>query len=296
MRYASGPALIEAPAHVAHDKDFFNQSGLKVQMDILPDGKMALSKLLEGKYDLAGVMATPVVIQSFQRSDFRIVAVIEHPKFHHLLVNKDRVISPEDLAGKRVGVTKGTSGEYYMHSFLLNNEIPFDKIEFENLHGPQLVDAFVDGEVDAIFSWHPYIYKAQTKTETKTAIFNEAQIVHPSWMMVANQHFVEHNPGVIKSFLSGLSRGVDYANKNPEELIQIHQKVSRNDKPYLHSRKVKGQFQLTLQQELLLDLEKKARWIMAKDSMKEKEMPNYLDFIYLDAMQAVSSETVTVVK
>ena len=129
IRYASGPAIIEAPAHAAYKKGFFKNTGLQVNLKILPDGKTALSKLLEDKYDLAAVIATPVVIQSFHRKDFSIIAVVEHPKFHHLLVNNYRINSLQDLKGKKIGVTPGTSGEYYMHSFLLANEIPEDKIE-----------------------------------------------------------------------------------------------------------------------------------------------------------------------
>lgn len=296
LTYASGPAIIEAPAHAAFQKGFFKEHGIVLDLKIYPDGKTALSSLLKGEVQLAGVMATPVVYESFRRNDFRIIAVVEHPKFHHLLVNKKRISSATDLKGKKVGVTFGTSGEYLMHSYLVSNEINFDEIEIYDLTGNEMVKAFINGNIDAMFSWNPYINEVKNQMGQQVNLLDDFQFVPPSWVIVGIQQFVEENPATIENFLRGLKKGIVFANENPEGLIVLHEKVSGKDKSYLVPSEIAGRFQLTLQQELLLDLEKQARWVISKTDTLKENMPDYLNLISLEAMQKVSPEVVTLIK
>jgi hypothetical protein len=41
-------------------------------------------------------------------------------------------------------------------------------------------------------------------------------------------------------------------------------------------------------------LEKEARWAMGRQLILAKKAPNYLNFLYLDALKQVSPKTVTV--
>lgn len=70
VRYASVPAIVEAPAHIAYAKGFFYEEGLDVEMKLNPDGKTSLDQLFAGTVDIASVMATHVVFRSFERDDF----------------------------------------------------------------------------------------------------------------------------------------------------------------------------------------------------------------------------------
>lgn len=293
--YASGPAIIEAPAHVAFYNNYFEQREINLDFKIYPDGKTSLSKLFAGEVDLAGVMATPVVKESFNRKDFRIIAVVEHPKFHHLLVNKKIISAPADLKGKNVGVTKGTSGEYLMYSYLIQNEINPDEIELLDLPGPDLVQAMEQGKIDAVFSWNPYIREIKNNMDNVTEL-ESSQLVPPSWVIVCMKQFIAENPPVVENFLKGLKKGVEFLNTNPDKAIAIHLEIGGLESSGINSKDIENEFALTLQQQLLLDLEKQARWILSQKDTINLELPNYLDFIYPDAMAKISPDAVTLIK
>jgi hypothetical protein len=51
-----------------------------------------------------------------------------------------------------------------------------------------------------------------------------------------------------------------------------------------------------LDQTILVSLEDEARWAMKERLTDKKEVPNYLDFIYVDALEQVKPETVTIIR
>ncbi|MGO9614513.1 MAG: nitrate ABC transporter substrate-binding protein, partial [Dissulfurispiraceae bacterium] len=51
-----------------------------------------------------------------------------------------------------------------------------------------------------------------------------------------------------------------------------------------------------LDQALLVDLEDQTRWVLKNNLAKRSDMPNYLDFIYVDGLQAVKPEAVRLVR
>jgi len=55
-------------------------------------------------------------------------------------------------------------------------------------------------------------------------------------------------------------------------------------------------FQLLLDQTILVSLEGEARWAMKEGLTDKKEVPNYLDFICVDALEQVKPETVTIIR
>jgi NitT/TauT family transport system substrate-binding protein len=55
-------------------------------------------------------------------------------------------------------------------------------------------------------------------------------------------------------------------------------------------------FELFLDQPILTALENEARWAIRNKFTDKIKIPNYLNFIYLDAMEAVKPEGVTIIR
>ena len=55
-------------------------------------------------------------------------------------------------------------------------------------------------------------------------------------------------------------------------------------------------FQLLLDQTILVSMEDEARWAMKEGLTDKKEVPNYLDFIFMDALELVKPEAVTIIR
>jgi NitT/TauT family transport system substrate-binding protein len=51
-----------------------------------------------------------------------------------------------------------------------------------------------------------------------------------------------------------------------------------------------------LDQTILVSLEDEARWAMKERLTDKKEIPNYLDFIFMDALEQAKPEAVTIIR
>jgi len=54
-------------------------------------------------------------------------------------------------------------------------------------------------------------------------------------------------------------------------------------------------FNVSLHQSLLITLEDQARWAIEHKLTDKSEVPNYLDYIYFDAMNEVKPDDVTII-
>jgi NitT/TauT family transport system substrate-binding protein len=54
-------------------------------------------------------------------------------------------------------------------------------------------------------------------------------------------------------------------------------------------------FNIALNQSLLLALEDETRWAIKNELTARTDVPNYLNYVYLDGLRAVKPESVTVI-
>jgi len=159
---ASG--LFAAPLWVADQQGYFQQEGLAVDIRVFSEAKVAFDTMVDdGTLDMVSVAQTLVVRHSFVRHDYAILAAIaDSDNNHKLLARQDRGIHmPHDLIGKAVGVTQGTSGQFFLDMFLLTHGISPAEVATIDLAATALPQALVDGHVDAIATWEPHIVHAQ---------------------------------------------------------------------------------------------------------------------------------------
>ena len=55
-------------------------------------------------------------------------------------------------------------------------------------------------------------------------------------------------------------------------------------------------FELSLDQSLLISLEDEARWAIKNNLTDKKEIPNFFNFIYTQALEEVKPEAVTIIR
>jgi len=53
---------------------------------------------------------------------------------------------------------------------------------------------------------------------------------------------------------------------------------------------------VTLEQALIVDFEEQTRWVIKQQLTERREMPNYLDYIYVDGLLAVKPVAVRIIR
>src|SRR3989338_9037776 len=126
-------SLLPALVWIAEDNGYFTKNGVEVTIKEFDSGRAAFTSMLnppagEGGLDMVTVAQTPVMFNSFSAQggsasggdpDFAIVsAIVSSYNEITVLARRDRGITTAgDLRGKKVGMTKGSSGQYFLDLF-----------------------------------------------------------------------------------------------------------------------------------------------------------------------------------
>lgn len=285
--------------YVAYAKGFFKNVGLDVTLQKYTSGKSALNEgVLKSAVDLGTTAETPIVHASLVGEKLYVAATIgTSTKNLAIVARKDKGISiPSDLKGKKIGVTKGTNGEFFLDSFLLFNKIMDSEVEIVNLKPEETVKSLVYGDVDAFSAWNPHLLKAQEELGDNGIIFYDKSIYTWTWSIVGKEEYVKNNPETIKKVVRALANAGKFMSESPAESTRIVAEYLKIDKGLLEKQWDIYKFELRLDQSLLLELEDQARWAIEKNLTSAKETPNYFDYIYLYALDEIKPDAVTMIR
>jgi NitT/TauT family transport system substrate-binding protein len=152
------PLESTALIYIAEDQHFFADNGLNVTIRDYEPAIAGVDGLLKGEVDLAGASEYAVVVNVFKKENINIIVSGDEVQANYLIGRKDRGIeNVSDLRGKKIGTPLGTNAEFYLGRFLnLHGIDPRDVITV-NVRPPQFVNATLNGDVDAIICWQPYV-------------------------------------------------------------------------------------------------------------------------------------------
>jgi ABC-type nitrate/sulfonate/bicarbonate transport system substrate-binding protein len=284
---------------VAENKEYFKEKGLNIKTKEFDSGRNALAAMLKNRdIDICTVAQTPIVLHSFHRDDFAIIgAMVSSYNDIKVLVRQDKGIKkPMDLRGKKVGVTKGSTGHFYLNNFLDYNGLTDSDVDGIDLNASELPQALADGRVDAISTWEPHIVNAMKILGEKALFLPGESIFREDFYFVVLKSFIKDNPESLKMFLGAIEKGENFIHENKEEAITIVSERLKIDKETTATVWEDFDFQLILDQSIFTSLEVEARWAIREGMTEKREVPNYLDFIYIDALEDVNPESVTIIR
>jgi len=290
-------SLLPALVHITEEKGYFLGEGIDAEIRGYPAGKAALAALFNGEVDVATVAEMPMVLNSFDRNDFALfVTIVDSAQHLKALARKDRNISaPQDLIGKKVATTIGTTAHFFMATFFTLNGLDTADVEIVDLKPGEMVEAIANGDVDAIFTWEPNILKAQERLGDNAIILPSVVGYQAQFNLASNNDFIENNPELITRIIRALARAEEFTESNRQESIAIVASRLETDTEDIAKIWDVYRFRLSLSQSLIVSLEDAARWAIANNMTDKTAVPNYLDFIYFDGLEAVSPEAVTII-
>lgn len=296
LRIAGIRFMGEPPVYIAQEKGYFTDEGLDVNVKINTAGKDSLVDLFEGRVDIITIADTPIVYQAFKRDDFLIVAGISRSEtIAGALARRDHGINkPAELRGKKIGLFKGTASDYLLDQYLIAHDLSYTDITAINLKPGQLVSGIVAGDLDAIFSWQPHIHIAARQLGQNAYLLPSRGMKTLDWLVVTRRSYAQKNPEVLVKFLRALDRSTQFIAENPKQAIQLFSAASQIDIDIVDALWEEFAFGLYLSKSLLINMEDQARW---EKSLKQETspIPNYLNFIYFDALQAVKPAAISVI-
>ncbi|MBF0276321.1 MAG: NrtA/SsuA/CpmA family ABC transporter substrate-binding protein [SAR324 cluster bacterium] len=295
---AEANQMIGSLVYVASVKGYFEKEGLEVILQKYTTGKASLNAVLQGRADLATTAETPIMHAVMSKQKIYTLATIgTTTKNLALIGRKDHGIKGiHDLRGKKIGITLGTNGEFFLDTFLLNHLIAKNEIVAVSLKPEEMFDAVMKGEVDAVTTWNPHLRKIKYELGEKGILFGDESIYNWTWNIVGMQEFVKNNPETIKKVIRALAAAEELIRKDPKEAMRATAKYFKNNSPDLAEEWELLDLSLSLGQYFLTGIEAQARWAIKNKLTDQSSVPSFLDYIYADALKDVKPQAVTLIQ
>ena len=284
--------------YVAKDQGYFTKYGLDVAIKDYQAGKLATDALMAGEVDISTASDSAFVSNSFAYDDLRTFGVIATNQTMELVARKDHGINQiQDLKGKKVGVTKKSSGEFSLGRLLSFHGLSIQEIKIVDLKPKAIVQSIQSSQIDAAVTWQPHVYTIKGKLGDNAISWSADQDQDAYFLLITKNEWISSHPSSIKNFLKALVQAEKFVKSNPAEAKESIRTRYSLETEYLQSVWwPKYQFFIQIPQELILTMEDQARWRIANKLTDKTNIPNYLDHIYLDGLDAVKSEAITIIR
>lgn len=283
---------------IASEKGFFKAQNLDVTAQPHEFGKPALQSLLEGKADLAIVADTPVMMAIAGGRNINIIAVIfTSNRGNAVVALKDRGISaPADLERRTIGVPLGTTADFFLDSLLTTHGVKRSQVVIADIKPGEMLDALQQGKVDAVSAWNPTLMQLRRRLGDRGVFFFDEAIYSDVACVVAEGSFVKSRPQSIEKLLQAFIEAEAFVKANPDESKRLITGFLNTEKELLDEIWNATDLRVSLDQSLIVDLEDQTRWAQENGLIGHQDMPNYLDYIYVDGLQSVKPEAVGIIR
>lgn len=217
---------------VAWGKGFFAKHGLNATVEVRNTGAALTTSLRAGDIDFAPAAFTnlPVALEG----GLELTGVVGYLGDHAVNPRHDGnvgivtrpnsgIASIADLAGKKVGVTFGTTGDLYLQEVLKANGMSVDDIERINVAPPDHVSTLDSGGIDAVVAWEPNVTRALDTVVASQLLIRGGNFVCFCAIMHGLPETVTSDPERTQSFVDAMSEAASWLRNpaNADEAAQI---------------------------------------------------------------------------
>lgn len=201
------------------------KAGFTLTVQQYEDGPSQTAAFLSGSLDLAQYGSTGVVSILARGADVKIFMLSDNEVETEGLVARKvaGIASPKDLAGKRVGVTVGTTSDYGLRATLSEAGVDAGSVDIVGIAPPAMAAAWERGDIDAAYVWDPILsrlvnadgVKLQTIGELSRATSGKYKIVN---FYVVRAGFAAENPDAVRAYVKAIDQATTFIRDNAEEV------------------------------------------------------------------------------
>lgn len=297
----SGPIVIGATptgilVWLAHDLGLFEQEGVSVQVREYQSGTLTLPALIAGEVNLSTNSEFSFVSNSFVHPDLRVLTTLSASRTTLIFGRRDKGVSvAADLRGKRIGVTRKSTGLYVLGVYLAIQGIGLDEVELVDLNPSEIVEAIDRGVVDAAITWEPFVYQARDRLGGRLAVLpdQDSQFFH--FLLSGRRDWIATHRTELVKVMQALHRAEDYALHRPERAKHLFAQRFSLSEDFVEYLWPKHSLRIGLQQGLIGIMEEEAAWRMRSGLVEATTSPDFLTMFAPEFLQATKPSSVRLI-
>ncbi len=217
----------------AIDNGYFAQEGLAIELIQFTSGATELAAMASGDIDIGYLGVGAHVFAP--KGQCIILALDSTDISGEIMTRSDSGIkSMQDLKGKNVAISAGTTSELVLSMALKLNGMQKSDVKMINMDASGKVTSFMTGKIDAISIEAPYTDQIRkemgaenTVTLASSLDFLPDAVFTNSW--VTTQKYLDKNPDLVVKFLKAWLKGTEDRYNNMEQTVKKVAKFINSD-------------------------------------------------------------------
>ena len=282
---------------VAKDQGYFAHHGLNITFIESPSSSVTMQNLRNRKIDFGFINEYALSEPQLYNKSVRVIATLAESDANYVVGRKDRGITRvQDLEGKKIGVTKKNLAEYFMIRFFVLNGLSLHNATIISLQPAELVDAIVRGDIDAAFSFEPYLYQMRQQMGGNAVVWSTNLGQHAHFSLVCNEITLQERPEIAEGMLASLLQAETWVSSHPAEAKKIARALTNFDDQYMEKDWQNHHFSVTLSQSLITSMEDETRWRIRNNLTTATEVPDFSKYISPDTLFRLKPSAVTLIR
>lgn len=215
--------------YLAQEKGFCKEEG--VELDFVDEQLDSARRdaFKQGMLDCEAGTLDLLVSKVAQGAPIMAVMEIGQSSGSDAIVVTEDIRSLEDLAGKRIVLTRDDVGEVFLSFLLSKNMMPLDVVIIVPKRSEEVADAFLKGEADACVTWEPQVTEALKRPGAHILASTKDYPGIIIDTLNVRSDLVENNPGLVRGIMRSWFKALAYYREHPleaSEIIASHYKIT----------------------------------------------------------------------
>jgi NitT/TauT family transport system substrate-binding protein len=204
--------------YIAQEQGYFEE----IPVDIIKFSTWSdsINSLYAGKTDLAHSTYLNTIHNAYKGEDAKIILSSSRIEGVDGLVVKNYISDLKALRGKKIAVEIGTDEHFLLYKALKKIGISNKEVEIVSTTSEKAMKLFIAGEVDACFTYEPFMTKAASEGEGRVAVVT-GDIPTYNDAIIARSKTLEARPEDYKVIIKAWYKAQEYVRTNPNEAYQL---------------------------------------------------------------------------
>lgn len=215
-----------APLYLAKEKGFYKAEGLQVEILEGRGSSAAIKELGENPDQFVFADTGTMIRMAAEGLPLKTVGIFVQLSPMALMFKSDIVIdSAQDLIGKRIAVSTGSSARMIFPAVLSSNNLEPSSIEY--ITSPTTIgkrDMLLQGKADVMLGYyinHPIALKHEKNIILNWKPYHELGVNALSDGLIVHDQMIQENPELIRKMARAVQKGFQTAQKNPGAAAKI---------------------------------------------------------------------------
>jgi len=226
---AVGGNMNHVPSFVGVEKGIFLKHGIDLKLKVLATGQEMSKALQAGEVQIIGSAFSnyPVAVERGMAAKGVVGMMGDRTGRYSdepisVWTRKGSGVTKiEDLAGKRVGLAIGGTGDEYLTVLLKKKGVARDKVTFLNVPPGNTVSTLQGGSVDAVATWEPFGSLVEARVPDAVLVARGGGHISYYINMAIVTELIDKSPDVVERYVLGVAEAAQYTRKNLDEAAEI---------------------------------------------------------------------------